>query len=646
LLKVNSYKNYKLETNTDIKDNKKLTTSLNTKKVPKEIIYPDEDKPELDFQLAKDILLKSSSLTDKDLQIIFNDLKLKKEPNKIKKKDLITYIEKKKKGEKTFINKNKHDNYLKIETLDFNDEEPEDDIKKLDEADNIKNILKQDPPNFNKLKDFNDYLKIWKIHEPNIRKIIFGIRRNPVSYADVLIVHKEIALVLSEKRLFSDAFKDCLIRYVKCVWKKNDPKSYEDIYQEIYDLLPLSDLSSVKNIKELKKVFEASNKEIIRDILECPGITLTKKEVEDLHKKIITGISDSNYPFFERLKKSLIHYKKAGDEKDLDTLMRQWNNIMLIVEMEKLHNLKDINKAKEFFSSVKILTKKNLINILNLEMNDIQIDELHKLIENSLTHSTPYYEELLQLLSIYLDSIANKHVIDIHSCKNEFYNIAKRTDEIMKYKKKIISFSNNQTKEDLFTSWKNDERHLMYIANDLDGLIREKLKNFHNEIYHTFACNITSFFEMRKQLSTYTETISKGDVKEIKSAMKNFMSFMRKENANEEHRVEKQSLNSTKEPPDFKSFKDKKKFFEEWTSFINLPTNKKLFTIPECPINKMKIVFLNTSIKATLANKETDFEWFKSLVQSLVNNIFLKEFTRMLENYNAVNQYIPGKVKF
>ena len=580
-------------------------------------------------------------ITDETIKDIIDELKV----NLVKKKDFLMFLEKKSRKLNTYVNKkiqidefkiNENTNVYPDETETGNEQNF---LKVKEESDVVKDLLKQEPPGLTKLKNIDDFLKMWKLNEPNIRKIILNIKCNPVSPVDVVIVHKEISYVLTEKKYFTEAFKNCLIKYIKTVWKKNEAKAYEDIYQEIYDLLPLSDLSSAKNIKDLKKLFEQSHKEIVRDILECPGITLKREDVLELHKKILTDISDDQCPFFERLKKCLIEYKKGGDEKDSQTIMRQWDNIDLILQMNNLFAMKDIEKIKEYFETVKALVKKNLLNILDLSMKEDEINILHDTILKILIPKNPYYDEVVQLVNIYLDSVANKHNHDIELCRMEFLNLSSRFDELSK--KRNTSFTSTQSKEELLKAWRDDEKHLIYISNDIDGLTRKEIKNFHNEIYYTFAGNISSFFEMKKQLSTYSQLMTKGDFKEIKRAMADFANFMIKENAPEE---KKALMDVTlKNAPNFKAFKDRKVLEEAWIGYTSLSRNMKLLTNEQCPINSKKLDFLNDSIKIILRNKETDFDWFKTLLQNLAMNFYNQDFKNMYENYNAVNRYKPEK---
>jgi len=580
-------------------------------------------------------------ITDETIKDIIDELKV----DLVKKKDFLMFLEKKSRKLNTYVDKK-----IQIDEFKINENQnvypdeteigKEEDFSKVKgELDVVKDLLKQEPPGLTKLKNIDDFLKMWKLNEPNIRKIIINIKYNPVSPVDVVAVHKEISYVLTEKKYFTEAFKNCLIKYIKAVWKKNEAKAYEDIYQEIYDLLPLSDLSSAKNIKDLKKIFEQSHKEIVRDILECPGITLKREDILELHKKILTEISDDQYPFFERLKKSLIGYKLGGDEKDTQTIMRQWHIIDLILQMKNLFSMKDIEEIKEFFETVKELVKKNLLNILNLGMTEDEINILHDTILKILVPKNPYYDQVVQLLNIYLDSVANKHKHDIELCRMEFFNLSDRFDELSE--KRLISFTATQTKEELLKAWREDEKHLIFISNDIDGLTRKEIKNFHNEIYYTFAGNISSFFEMKKQLSTYSQLINKGDFDEIKRAMADFTNFMKKENAPEE---KKALMDVTlKNPPNFKALKDRKGLEEAWIGFISINRNMKLLTNEQCPINSTKIDFLNDSIKTILKNKETDFDWFKTLLQNLAMNFYNQDFKNMYENYNAVNRYKPEK---
>ena len=613
--------------------------------------YSDEENPDLDFSLIahtlRELGLDEDYAGEDEIKTIFKDLKVDNET--IKRKDLKLYVEKMRSGDKTYVNKSIQDDDLKITINPFNTQNTildteEDFLKKVEVVDLVKDLLKTDAPNMNKLKVLEDYAKMWKTNEPNLRKIIIAIKSNPVSAKDMDIVHKEITNVLTDKKLFTENFKDCLIRYIKHIWKKNthiEGKAYEDLYQELYDLLPLSDLNSAKNVKQLKKLFEGSHKEIIRDLLDTPGLTLTKQTIEDMHKRILNDISVDNYPFFERLKKSLCHYKKGGDDKDANSIMKQWWNLELLLKIDDLMRLKGVDEIKEFFMGLRDLTKTNLLNIKDLNMTEVDINELHDAILKGLVPNSPYIEELVQLVNIYMDSVVNKHVNDILLCKEELYRIVSSQETIMRQKKQI-GFTSKQTKEELFKAWKEDERHLIYISNDIDGLTREELKNFHNEIYYTFAGDITSFFEMKKQLSSYEKTLEGKDFKEIKSSMESFSKFMKKENAPEEFKAQKSMLTNA-EAPNFLSYKDKKKFLEAWTSFLSYPMNVKTISSPECPLNSFKMDFLSESIKAALKIRDLDFDWYKVLVQNLANNLYKKEFKSMLDNYNAVNRYKPPK---
>ncbi len=330
-------------------------------------VYSQEENLNLDQNFIKLIAEKQGVgdkySTEEKTDFIINYLKIDEE--EIKKKDFLSYLDKKNKGQKTYIDRSIKDEDLILLTEDnepIPTLEKEEDISIIiakKEEDPIKDLLKQEP-NLNKVKDIADFAKIWKQYEPIIRKIILNIKNNPVSPNDVVIVHNEISLVFNDKKYFTDAFKDYLVKYIKTVFKKyNEPKLYEDAYQDIFDKLPLSDLNSAKNIKELKKLFEGSHKEIIRDILECPGITLTREEIEQVHEKILHDVSDSQYPFFDRLKKSLCHFKKGGDDQDAETIMKQWYNIELILQMNNLSNIKDILKVREFFISLRDLIKTN-----------------------------------------------------------------------------------------------------------------------------------------------------------------------------------------------------------------------------------------------------------------------------------------------
>ena len=89
--------------------------------------------------------------------------------------------------------------------------------------------------------------------------------------------------------------------------------------------------------------------------------------------------------------------------------------------------------------------------------------------------------------------------------------------------------------------------------------------------------------------------------------------------------------------------KDRKQFEEDWLSYIKLKRNTQIFSLEDCPLNEMKIEFLNDSIKKHLRNHETDFEWFKTLVQNFAMSVFKQDYSTMLDSYNAVNRYIPEK---
>ncbi len=273
-------------------------------------------------------------------------------------------------------------------------------------------------------------------------------------------------------------------------------------------------------------------------------------------------------------------------------------------------------------------------------MAEEEIDFFHDTVLKGLIDHSPYYEEMIQLVNIYLDAVANKHIHDINLCIKEFNSFIKRIEDILHHKKKI-QFTDVQSKQQLINKWKDDEKHLIYISNDIDGLQREEIKNFHNEIFHTFAGDITSFFEMKKQLSSYTAALNKGEFNEIKKSMTNFHTFMKKENAPEDKKQAIAEIN--KEVPNFKNFKEKKKFLDSWIIFINLNRNSKIVSDENCPLNHFKIEFLNDTIKKTLNNKDADFEWFKNLVQNLAMNFFNKDYKTMFDHYNAVNRYKPKK---
>ena len=607
--------------------------------------YIPEENPILDADLlkltAEKIGIGEKFQSEEKLTFIIDYLKV--DTPTIRKRDFLMYLERKNRGEKTFAERTDDENLVLL--TEDNEasriEDTKEEIVKKDEAEVVKDLLKQEMPNFSKIKDFADNLKLWKSVEPNLRKIIINIKNNPVLAVDIQTVHNEITdLVLTDKKYFTDAFKDSFIKYIRCIYKKNDAKSYEDAYQEIYDLLPLSDLSSAKNIKELKKVFESSNKEIIRDILECPFINASTEELEELHLKIIKDVSDENYPFFDRLKKTLISYKKSADEQNSEEINIHIDNLRLLTELDNLFVMNDIEEVNKFFVEISPLAIKNLLSIPNIGYSEWDVQQLHETILKGLVQKSPYYDEMIQLVKIYLDAVVNKHVHDIHLCKKEFYEFIQRIEDVIKSKKKI-DYSSQKSKEELFKSWKNDERHLIYISNDVDGLTRQELKHFHNEVYKTFAGDLTSFYEMKKQLSTYTNSLSSGNFKEIKNSMNNFMAFMKKENLQDQKK--ELLVESKREAPNFRAIKDRKQFEEDWLSYIKLKRNTQIFSLEDCPLNEMKIEFLNDSIKKHLRNHETDFEWFKTLVQNFAMSVFKQDYSTMLDSYNAVNRYIPEK---
>jgi len=60
----------------------------------------------------------------------------------------------------------------------------------------------------------------------------------------------------------------------------------------------------------------------------------------------------------------------------------------------------------------------------------------------------------------------------------------------------------------------------------------------------------------------------------------------------------------------------------------------------ECPLNNIKIEFMNSNIKKYLINSDIDFEWLKMQCQNLAMCFYNKDFKTMADRYTNECKYL------